>query len=86
MTSNYMMLLDALVERSNLLFFATTLPTLSLQLWELGVWCQLMLVTRSVGPLCCGGICHRAPVTLMAYCDGMSEAICPTSVKLARHT
>ena len=32
----------------------------------LEVWCQLMLVTRSVGPLCCGGICHRAPVTLLA--------------------
>ncbi len=31
-----------------------------------GVWCQLMSVTRSVGPLCCGGICHRAPVPLLA--------------------
>ena len=70
MTSKYTMLLDELVECSNLfihLFFAYILPTWSLRLWESGVSsCQLHSVTRSVGPLCCGGICHRAPVPLLA--------------------
>ena len=45
------MLLDELVECSNLLFFATTLPTLSLQLWEFGVsscWLPGVLVLSVV--------------------------------------